>query len=154
MQENSMTTMHDQKGDHISISDTSKVNLKETGQWSMFLSILGFVMIGLLVLAGFFAGSFISRIGGSETPMPFPGYVFGLIYVIGGAIYFPPIYFLYMFSANMKKAITASNQSALDIAFQNLKNHYRYIGILTVVFLAIYLMFGLGAAIFWLLIKH
>ncbi len=81
---------------------------------------------------------------GNES-MPFPGYIFGFIYAVFGFIYFFPIYYLFKFSTNMKEALLHSNEENIDEAFINLKSHYKFMGIFTIVFISIYLLLGLGA---------
>lgn len=107
----------------------SQVFLTEIRKWSMFLAILGFIFLGLLVLIGLFiglAGSFFgSYLGGIERFLIF------FVYIIIGVLYFFPIYYLLKFSVNMKKALDQSEQKGLTVAFEYLKSHYKFIGILT-----------------------
>ena len=44
------------------LSDESEAFLKETAKWGYFLSILGFVFIGIIVLMAFFIGAFLLKI--------------------------------------------------------------------------------------------
>jgi hypothetical protein len=113
----------------------------------MFFSILGFVFIGIMVLAGFFLGAYIPKLSGQEESLPFPGFLFGIIYAFMGAIYFPPVLFLFKFTRSIKNAMNLNNSGEMDKAFQNLKSHYRYIGILTAIMLMIYVMAGIIAVI-------
>lgn len=137
----------------LRLSDLSKTSLRDTSKWTLFFSILGFILIAILVLAGFFLGTFITRLSGQENNLPLPGFALGIIYAFFGAIYFPPILFLYRFSKGIKKAFAENNESSLDTAFLNLKSHYQYIGILTIIMLAIYLIVGIIAGIVALLVS-
>ena len=44
----------------------------------------------------------------------------------------------------LKAALLSKNNSTLDAAFENLKSHYKYIGILMIIVLGIYVFFGVG----------
>lgn len=134
---------------NMELTSQAIASLNETRKWTMFLSILGFVFIGLLVLV--MIGSLFMT-----SLIPIPGFgagpvmAFGFLIVI--AIYFFPIYFLFQFSSFAKKAIATKNPSDLEQAMGYLRSHYRFMGILTIVLLAIYIIIflfaGLAAAFF------
>jgi uncharacterized membrane protein (DUF485 family) len=67
-------------------------------------------------------------------------------------LYFFPCLFLFRFASKMKHALAANDQAQLNTSFQNLKSLFRFVGILTIIFLAFYaiaIVFGLlGAAAF------
>ena len=118
--------------------------LKETAKWTRFLSIVGFVVIGFMVLASFAFGSIFSAMPTADL-MPFPPIIFTVMYLLFAALYFFPILYLYRFSTSMLKAIDFQNQTDLEHAFSNLKSHYKFIGILTIIVLGFYaLMFLFG----------
>ncbi len=129
----------------LSLSNNATNYLSETGKWGKFLAILGFCFIGLVVIIGLFAGTLLSFLNTGNNPLPFPGFIFGIIYILMGALYFFPIYYLFIFSTNIKRALIQKNSLKLDIAFKNLKSHYKFIGILTIVMFSFYLLFGIGA---------
>lgn len=123
--------------------------LNETRKWTKFLSILGFIGIGIMIIVGIFAGSiFSSTIDNSITGgMGFPSVLFSFIYIIMAAIYFIPVLFLFNFSNKMKVALFSNNQEALYEAFNNLKRHFKFIGILVIVLLVIYVTIFIGVGI-------
>lgn len=124
------------------VSPIASNYLSETGKWGKFLAILGFCFVGLIVLGGLFAGTLFSAMG---TPMPFPGFVLGLIYVLIGLFYFFPVYYLFKFSSQVRVALMSKNSQELDAAFGNLKSHYKFIGIFTIIMLGLYVLIGGGA---------
>ena len=77
--------------------------------------------------------------------MPFPGFLLGVIYIVLGLLYFFPVYYLFKFSTSLKAALLSKNNQLLDSAFENLKSHYKYIGIMMVIVIGIYIVFGVGA---------
>jgi len=106
--------------------------LLETAKWAKFLSILGFIGMGFMVIGGLFASVAMSRFGGSQSLL------IGVMYIVMAAIYFFPILYLYKFSNDLKEALNRNNSSQLELALGNLKSHYKFIGILTIVLLGIY----------------
>ncbi|NLP57296.1 DUF5362 family protein [Lutibacter sp. B1] len=132
----------------LKLSKKAKTNLSETGKWVYFLSIIGFCFIGLIVIIALFAGTLLSTIGGDESPFPFPGIFISILYLLMGLVYFFPIYYLFNFANNIKKAIEKKDSESLDKALENLKSHYKFVGILTIIMLAFYVLFGLGAFLF------
>lgn len=123
----------------LQISPSTIAYLKETGSWAMFFAILGFVFIIILVLGGFFIGAILSALNG-EAVLPGGEIIIGVIYLVIGIIYFFPIYFLYQFSSNMKKALQDNNSENLDLAFKNFKSHFKFVGIMTIIILALYIL--------------
>ncbi len=129
---------------NLEITGDINAHLTEAGKWGSFLAILGFVFIGLMVMVGFvvsivFAFLPSAALGGSPD-FPFPTFLFGLIYVVMGALYFLPLLYLFRFSSRVKQALKYQSQEKLSSAFQNLKAHYRFIGILMIVILALYVL--------------
>jgi hypothetical protein len=125
-------------------------SLAETRKWAAFVSIVGFVFLAILVLimiASLFMTSLLPYSMGMVT-----GPFIAIMFLIIIAIYFFPIYFLYQFSAYSKKAIHGKSVEDMDKAMYYLKLHYRYMGILMIVILAIYLLifiFGGLATLFF-----
>ncbi|MGB5417263.1 DUF5362 family protein [Algibacter sp.] len=134
----------------LEVSDDIKGLLKETSSWTYFLSILGFIGIGFLVIFGIFFGAIMSNASGLGNANPYEnlgfsmGY-FGLIYVVLALVYFFPIFYLFNFSRKMKSALTSSNNEDFKAAFTNLKSHYKFMGIFTLIIISIYLLIFIGA---------
>ncbi len=134
-------TLDNNLNDGITLDTATKNYLKETAKWAKFLSILGFVMIGLFVLIGLFAGSFVATLmnsGGVDMPIGFSGGFFTILYVCMGLLYFMPCLYLYRFATKMQKALANDNQTESTEAFMNLKSLYKFMGILMVIILGFY----------------
>jgi len=112
--------------------------LSDVAKWAYFLSILGFIGIGLMILIGAFMGTFMSRLPGMPGGSALPGTLMVIIYVFFGIIYFFPLYYLNRFAAKMKVALRNNDQETLNGSLRFLKAHYQYIGILTLIGVAIY----------------
>lgn len=128
----------------LAINENNKGDLADTARWARFLSIVGFVMCGFIVLIGFFAGSIFSMfantdeleaLGGMSSAM---GAGMAFFYVIIAVIYFIPCLFLFRFANKMKVALLSNDQAALNTSFQNLKSMFRFFGIVTIIMLALW----------------
>ena len=130
--------LHVENGENLIIDWRSKEFLKETAKWTKFLAILGFVGIGLMVLGSLvmlFAPSSLM----SNGDFPFGGKIFMmLLYLAFAVLYYFPISYLYQFSENTKKAIENNDNNAIRDAFEFLKSHYKFMGILTIILLSFY----------------
>ena len=130
--------LHVENGENLVIDWRSKEFLKETAKWTKFLAILGFVGIRLMVLGSLvmlFAPSSLM----SNGDFPFGGKIFMmLLYLAFAVLYYFPISYLYQFSENTKKAIENNDNNAIRDAFEFLKSHYKFMGILTIILLSFY----------------
>ena len=129
------------KAKTLEITDEVTSYLNEAGKWGKFLAIMGFVFMGLMVVAGFVMSivfAFIPK--NSLGNMPFPTFLIGIFYLVMAAIYLLPILYLYRFSTGIKMALILKNQNQFAKAFYNLKALYRFIGIFMIVILSLYLL--------------
>ncbi|MCW2120772.1 putative membrane protein [Flavobacterium sp. 7A] len=113
--------------------------MKETAKWGCFLSILGFVFLAISVSIVLFVGCIFSKIGsfGGMNPMMGIGTGFFLaIYLIIALLYFFPIYYLFQFSSNIKNAFKYNYNEQLNGSFLYLKSHYKFMGILALIFVS------------------
>ena len=146
----------------LTIDPITKSHLSETAKWGRFLAILGMIFLGLLIL--FFMGifSFLPSIMGFSLPAGTPynfsttGFIvimaFYLIAIC--AIWFFPLLFLLRFSNQMRAALNGNNQNELNSSFQNLKRLFRYVGIVTIIALAIYVLIAIIALISFGAMSH
>ena len=119
------------------INSDVKSYLLETAKWSKFLSIAGFVGMGILVLVGIFVMVGLSAFS-SISNMGFPMGALGFIYIIIALLYYFPLSYLYKFSVNLAKGLKSNEQQSVNYGFENLKSLFKFMGILTIVVLSIY----------------
>ena len=128
----------------LHLEQSAKDFLKETAKWAYFLSILGFIGVGLMVVLALFAGTLFSTLGSTIPGMGAMGGSFGVLigvfYFALAAIYFFPVYYLNKFATNAKRAFRENDSEALTNSFEYLKSHYKFIGIFT---LSIMILYGL-----------
>ncbi|MES1226036.1 MAG: hypothetical protein ABUT20_61745 [Bacteroidota bacterium] len=128
----------------LGIDPAAKAHLSEAARWARFLAIVGFVIIGLLVVMALFAGAIFGTYFNAMSPQgggamaAGMGVGFTLYMLICAAIGFFPFLFLYRFSAKAKAALASGDQGSLNSSLQNLKVYFRYLGIITIIVLALY----------------
>ncbi|AMM52805.1 hypothetical protein TH61_07135 [Rufibacter sp. DG15C] len=132
--------------------------LYATAKWGKFLAIVGFVMIGFLILLGIFGGSFMGAVmnssmeanGGAANPLAGAmGAFFAVFYLLFAVLYFFPVLYLYKFSTRMQTGLRAKDEGLVESSFENLKSLFKFMGVLTAVILGFYgliIVFGLGVA--------
>lgn len=127
--------------DDLRIDTAGKLFLAEAARWTTFLAILGYIGIGFIVIVALFMMTLGASLSSRTSLMPLGGgAVFGIFYLIIAAFYFIPIHYLYRFSSNMKLALRTNDQATLTKAFEYIKSHYKFIGIITIIFIGIYVL--------------
>lgn len=157
--------MAEEKTFVLCVSNKAATYLYRVTRWSKFFAILGFIgtaFILLMVLAMLAFGSFLplfSRVLGANigASAMMPGalmIVFGLVYVIIAVLYFLISLKLYRFANKTALALKSNSDDQLEEGFKNLSAYLKILGIITIVFLSLYLLFfvvgmlaGAGTAI-------
>jgi len=124
--------------EELKITESSKSFLLESARWAKFLSIVGFVGIGLMTVGAFFMIATGASLGGGRNAAPVA--IVGVAYILAAALYFFPTYYLYNFATKMKKAILNISQEDADKGLENLKSMFKFVGILTIVILSFYIL--------------
>lgn len=123
--------------DQFNLNSTSVEYLRETAKWARFLSIVGFVFIGIIVLIALTAGSTLGAVM-AASGSPIGGLAITIIYLLMAGLFFPPTLYLYRYSKNIKAAIETNNQSLLTEGMGNMKSVFKFWGIYMAVILSIY----------------
>lgn len=121
----------------ISVNTVMKDYLLETAKWGKFLAIVGYIGLGLLILAALVVIIGFSALGSLETA-GLPMSIMGIMYLILAVLYYFPVTYLYRFSSQMKSGIKSNDQEKVTFAAENLKSMFKFMGIVTVVMLSIY----------------
>ena len=124
------------------IDSQLKFFLKETAKWGKFLSIVGFVLCGIIALLAilmlFLGGSIstvMSKIGLMGSMVR--GFI-AFIYLLMALLYYFPSKYLFDFSIYIKQALLHNDQESLTYAFSRMKSLYRFWGILMIILLSFY----------------
>lgn len=130
------------------LTPSAKSLFSDISKWTKFLSIIGFIFIGLTAIMSIITAIMLS--GASElVEVNNHHYYFGpgrfswwyvIICLVVLLIYFFPVYFLFKFSTGIKKAVDSNYTHTLYQSFDFLKKHYMFIGILTIIGLVFFLI--------------
>lgn len=133
--------------EQLTLNNNSKNFLRETAKWAKFLSIIGFIGVGFMVIFSFFAGTILQNIPNAQ-PMPMDmGLTLTITYLLISVLYFFPIYYLFQFSNKMKTALLTKNDETLADAFEVLKSHYKFMGVFTIIILSLYVLIAVFGVI-------
>jgi hypothetical protein len=130
----------------VELTTDSLHSLDTIWRWASFFSILGFIGIAFLILIGLVMGFVLSAFDNGALGSSFK-YIFMAIYIVLGAVYFYPILLLFRFSTWTKKALRNRSSLDLSIALKNLKAHFQYVGIMTIVLFALYFLIIIGVVL-------
>lgn len=134
-----MEEIQTMENSNLQLTEESKSFLQETAKWAYFLSILGFIAVGFMVVLAIFMGTLFSKLGvfGARFGMMEGGFI-SAIYLILALLYFFPMYYLFQFASKAKTAFKNVDNETLVSSFQYLKSHYKFMGIVAIVLLAFY----------------
>ncbi|NOR88032.1 MAG: hypothetical protein GQ527_10515 [Bacteroidales bacterium] len=126
----------------------------ETAKWTKFLSIIGFVFVGFMIFISIVMMVFLPSLNeelqglsGVDNTMASMGPILGILYILIAGIYLVPVIYLYKFSEKTLAAVKNNDENILSLAFKNLKSHFKFMGIFTIVFLSLYVLIIIGAFI-------
>jgi hypothetical protein len=136
----------------LTITEDVRSFIYETSKWTKFLSIVGFVFTGFMVLVSLSVGAILSSmnslVGAQNNPYAAMGSGFLTVFLlITAAIYFYPSFILFKFSTAAKQAVLYGDQGSLSLAMGKMKSFFKFWGILLIVLLAFYALAILSAII-------
>ena len=122
----------------IELEEEALKDLDTTRKWSMFIAILGFIFIGLLVIGGLIASLVMSVFKTQNAVLGITEIMVFVVVFVFMLIYFFPVLYLFRFSKHTANAVKTLDKQEMQNAIKYLRKYYVYIGILTIVVLAIY----------------
>ena len=117
----------------IEIDQDTLNHLNTTRKWTMFLAILGFIFLGLLIIIGIIAGTFLSAFSSGKTGIGITESLILIVFLALAIVYFFPVLFLFRFSKHTAHAVQTINKEELQKAIKNLKFYFVYLGILVII---------------------
>jgi cellulose synthase/poly-beta-1,6-N-acetylglucosamine synthase-like glycosyltransferase len=124
----------------IEIEEDTLKNLNVIRKWAMFFSILGYIFLGLVIIIGIIAGTFLSAFKTGGTNPGVPESVIIIMFFVLAAVYFFPVHFLFRFSKHTARAVHTLDKNELYKAFRSLKSYCVYLGVLLILGLALYVV--------------
>jgi uncharacterized membrane protein YozB (DUF420 family) len=132
------------------LTETMVFYLKGASPWLRFIGILAFISAGLTIATGLlfsifgtlgnniFAEAMSDQIDMSAVETTVSGLTIltGIFVIIAGVIGFFPARFIYNFGKRIKTFLQNNSERELELAFKNNKSLWKFIGILTIIYLA------------------
>jgi len=122
----------------IEIEQKTLNNLNTIRKWTMFIAIIGFILLGLLLTIGLIAGTFLSAFKSGESGLGIPESLVLIIIFAMSLIYFFPVFFLFRFSKHAAHAVETFDKTELHKAFKNLKFYFVSFGLIIIFALTLY----------------
>ncbi|GAB4495028.1 MAG: hypothetical protein OHK0019_22980 [Saprospiraceae bacterium] len=132
--------------DGLQVTRNMKINWLSTAKWAMFLTVITFIYLGFAVLPMFVVmpmmGTALAMSGQSELAgmIESTGTVFIIFALAVLGVMFMITLFHLRFSTGIQRAIQYDSQEAFESAWRNLRNYFRWNGIITIAMIAIYVI--------------
>lgn len=123
------------------VTEDIRSYIYETAKWAKFLSIVGLVIAGWLVILAFSASAFetaLSQTPGGEQLAAMGSTVLMVVFLLSALVYFYPSLMLFKYAMAAKHAVLYADQESLTVAMSKMKSFFKFWGILTIVILAFY----------------
>jgi len=126
----------------LQVSPAVQSYLLETAKWGKFLSILGFIGCGLMLIVAFLFPAMMSAVptptrqGAQITGTV--GTVMTIVYIVFAILFFFPCLYLYRFSVKAQSSLRAISQEQFEESLMNLKSTFKFYGIVAIVILSFY----------------
>lgn len=124
----------------LEISPEVLRSLNSMRKWTTFLSILGFIFLGVALIGGLAAGVFLTVFKTREPSLGYPESLLLTASLVVGLAYFFPVLFLLRFSRNTRDAIHTLDQKKLSKGVKNLYLFFMMIGLIVIGLLLFYLI--------------
>ena len=135
-QEYNLSPFHNQADPltNVTVTPVMVSHLEATKPWVRLMSIVLFVSVALMVLAGLVLMLMpASTMGGVGM-----GPMLGIFYLLLGGLYIFPAYFLHQFASSIRNFLNGGGDLAMEEALGSQKSFWRFVGILTLVFICLY----------------
>lgn len=126
----------------LQVSPASQTFLNEAARWGRFLSVIGFILCGLMVVVAFFIPTLVMRVYPynqiTSTMTSGMASIIIIAYLLFALLLFFPCLYLYRFSIKMKAALTSVSQGNFETSLQNLKSLLKFNGVFVIIILSFY----------------
>jgi hypothetical protein len=124
----------------IEIDQETLKHLNTTRKWAMFHAIIGFIFLGLILIIGFLAGTFLTTFSSGVKGSGIPESLMFIPVLVIAVVYFFPILFLFRFSKHSSHAIQNLDKLEFNKAIKNLKYWFAYLGVLVIAVFSFYIV--------------
>ncbi|MNK12917.1 hypothetical protein D3C87_309950 [compost metagenome] len=121
--------------DKLKINNSIKENLITAAKWARFLAIIGFIFSGIMGIVSLFL--LVTSLASGFAPM----ILATVIYIVLTIVMLFPALYLIRFAGSTEKGLNSNKQGEFDYGIQNLKSLFKFSGIYTIVFIALYIIY-------------
>lgn len=132
----------------LHVDNIGTVYLRDAARWARFLAIAGFVFCALFVVVAILCITVLTSLFnsmGASGVFGIGGGTIGVVYIGIAILDFFPCLYLYKFAARMQAALNGNDQDRLNSSFLNMRAFYRFVGMLMIAALGLWL-----AGILWI----
>lgn len=136
--------LEEQKYPQLIVTEDMRSYIYDMAKWANFLGIVGLVISAFLLLAALTVGPTINanpemgKMLGQLGAMD--GTTISIVFLIYGALIFYPSLLMMRYASKAKQGVLYGDQENLNEATSRLKSIFKYFGVLTIVFIVLYLM--------------
>ncbi len=124
----------------IELGEETLKHLNVLRRWTMFLSVSGFIALGLIITLGLITGTFLTAFNNNNKTAGIPDYVFLAAFIVLTVITLFPVLFLFRFSKHTAAAVTARDRNEMNKAIKYLKRYFIFIGITLIILIFVYII--------------
>ena len=131
----------------MNVSETGLEYLKQTADWTKFMAVLGFIMLGMMIFSGGILATLSGVLpSGNELSYAYNDLgengmmITGILYVALGALMIIPYAYLNKFSNTCRKAIRNKEEQLLEDSFYFMKAYWKFLGIFTIAMISLMLI--------------
>jgi len=131
----------------LQVDQAAQFYLRDAARWARFLAIAGFVFCGLFVVFAVLVltllATLLNTMGTSPTSGGMGAAPIAAVYFGIAALNFFPNLYLFNFGGRMRAALRDNDQVQLNIAFKNVRALFRFVGVLMIIGLGLFVLFFL-----------
>ncbi len=125
--------------------------LAGTKPWVRFMSVMMWIGVGFMVLAGIMMATVMNGIMAATQPNnPFGksfGLLMGLLYIVMSFLYIYPALKLGNFASRIKDLMNSRSVSDLDAALNQQRQFWKFLGVMMIVLFSLYILIAIGAGV-------
>ena len=142
MQEENSSLQESHQNESLKFERKTKNLLAEIAKWGKFVSIVGFVLCGILLVVAvalvFMGGKISEQMVAMGQPAGAVNNMTGVIYAVIAILYYFPSKYIYDFSVYMQQAVQYDDQESIDYSFDRLRAFFKFIGVLAIIAIGFY----------------
>lgn len=126
------------------VSEEMRSYIYEIAKWASFLAIVGFVFTGIMIISAFTVGAAISTnpkmLAMASSMGSAASIVFTVLFLVMAFAIFYPSLLMFKYAVKAKLGVLYGEQTSLDEAMSKLKSLFKYWGIITIVYIGLYVL--------------